>query len=75
MAHSWTGNLISCRDWGCFWLNEGFTMYYERYGVRKVIGEDLEQLLMYNEQMDLNRSIAEFGPDSPYTALQHPCTH
>ncbi len=21
MAHSWTGNLVSCRDWGCIWLN------------------------------------------------------
>lgn len=38
MAHSWSGNLVSCHDWGCFWLNEGITMYYERYGVRKVIG-------------------------------------
>lgn len=30
MAHSWTGNQITCRDWEHFWLNEGFTVFLER---------------------------------------------
>ena len=30
MAHSWTGNTVTCADWANFWLNEGFTVYYER---------------------------------------------
>jgi len=30
MAHSWTGNTVTCADWSNFWLNEGFTVYYER---------------------------------------------
>ena len=21
MAHSWTGNLVTCKDWDNFWLN------------------------------------------------------
>lgn len=27
MAHSWTGNLVTCADWANFWLNEGFTVF------------------------------------------------
>jgi leukotriene-A4 hydrolase len=30
MAHSWTGNTITCRNWESFWLNEGFTVFLER---------------------------------------------
>ena len=29
LAHSWFGNLITCRDWSHGWLNEGFTTYME----------------------------------------------
>jgi leukotriene-A4 hydrolase len=27
MAHSWTGNLVICKNWSNFWMNEGFTVY------------------------------------------------
>lgn len=30
IAHSWTGNDVTCRDWSNFWLNEGFTVFEER---------------------------------------------
>jgi len=30
IAHSWTGNEITCRDWENMWLNEGFTTFLER---------------------------------------------
>lgn len=30
IAHSWTGNDVTCRDWENFWLNEGFTVFEER---------------------------------------------
>lgn len=30
IAHSWTGNDVTCRDWENFWLNEGFTVFSER---------------------------------------------
>lgn len=30
MAHSWTGNTVTCADWANFWLNEGFTVFIER---------------------------------------------
>lgn len=30
IAHSWTGNLITNRNFEHFWLNEGFTVFVER---------------------------------------------
>jgi leukotriene A-4 hydrolase/aminopeptidase len=30
LAHSWSGNLATNATWNDFWLNEGFTVYFER---------------------------------------------
>jgi aminopeptidase N len=29
LAHQWFGDLVTCRDWGESWLNEGFATYSE----------------------------------------------
>nr|MDQ3301086.1 M1 family metallopeptidase [Myxococcota bacterium] len=29
LAHQWFGDLVTCRDWGESWLNEGFATYAE----------------------------------------------
>ena len=29
LAHQWFGDLVTCRDWGEGWLNEGFATYSE----------------------------------------------
>jgi len=29
LAHMWWGDLLTCRDWGHGWLNEGFATYFE----------------------------------------------
>src|SRR5262249_34457699 len=29
LAHQWFGDLVTCRDWGQGWLNEGFATYSE----------------------------------------------
>lgn len=43
IAHSWTGNLVSCRNWEHFWLNEGFTKFLERKVIGRVYGENWRQ--------------------------------
>lgn len=29
LAHQWFGNMVTCKDWGQLWLNEGFAMFFE----------------------------------------------
>lgn len=38
LAHSWTGNLVTNATWNDFWLNEGFTVYFERRILEEVYG-------------------------------------
>ncbi len=38
LAHSWSGNLVTNATWGDMWLNEGFTVYFERRIVEAIYG-------------------------------------
>lgn len=29
LIHFWVGNLVTCKNWDCFWINEGITTYLE----------------------------------------------
>lgn len=71
IAHSWTGNDVTCKNWENFWINEGFTVFEERKVSGKLHGVDfakVEALLgntsMYNAMMD-------YGMDNVYSSL-HP---
>lgn len=44
MAHSWTGNEITCRNWENFWLNEGFTVFVERHVSGEIHGVDFSKV-------------------------------
>ena len=69
MAHSWSGNLVSCRNWSNFWLNEGVTIYLEREVVRKLHGEDqfkLDSLINYTS---LKEYVMDQGCDHIFTSL------
>ena len=39
LAHSWSGNLVTNETWNDFWLNEGFTVYFEQRIMEKIYGE------------------------------------
>ncbi|CAN5867116.1 hypothetical protein BH20ACI4_BH20ACI4_16710 [soil metagenome] len=38
LAHSWFGNLVTCRNWAELWLNEGFATYMEAVYRGKMYG-------------------------------------
>jgi len=69
LAHSWSGNLVTNADWNDFWLNEGFTTYFEKRIMEAVYGRDYSEMLASLSRQGLVDAIAEMGPDSPDTHL------
>ncbi|HMC98058.1 MAG TPA: M1 family aminopeptidase/hydrolase, partial [Flavobacteriales bacterium] len=45
MAHSWSGNLVTNATWDDFWLNEGFTVYFENRICEAIYGKDYAAML------------------------------
>ena len=70
LAHSWSGNLVTNANWNDFWLNEGFTVYFENRIMEKVYGKDYADMLKVLEYNDLSATVEEFGKDSPDTHLK-----
>jgi leukotriene-A4 hydrolase len=69
LAHSWSGNLVTNATWSDFWLNEGFTVYFERRILEALYGREYSEMLAVLGYQDLVKQIAEFGKDSPDTKL------
>lgn len=45
LAHSWSGNLVTNATWNDFWLNEGFTVYFERRIMESISGKSYADML------------------------------
>jgi leukotriene-A4 hydrolase len=59
LAHSWSGNLVTNSTWDDFWLNEGFTVYFEQRIMEAVYGRDLSEMLAQLNRQDLDATIQE----------------
>ena len=64
LAHSWSGNLVTNATWADFWLNEGFTTYFENRIMEALYGPERADMLRTLGWRDLQRSIAELGGPS-----------
>ncbi|KRA63892.1 aminopeptidase [Caulobacter sp. Root655] len=70
LAHSWSGNLVNNATWSDFWLNEGFTDYFENRIMEKLYGKERADMLADLGWSDLQEAIKDAGgPASPNTKL------
>lgn len=58
LAHSWSGNLVTNATWNDFWLNEGFTVYFETRIMEMLYGRDYAEMLAILNLQDLHQEIA-----------------
>lgn len=70
LAHSWSGNLVTNATWDDFWLNEGFTVYFESRIMEALYGADYAEMLKELGMQDLQGTIEELGPESADTHLK-----
>jgi leukotriene-A4 hydrolase len=71
MAHSWTGNEITCQSWENFWLNEGFTVFVERHVSGELHGEDFSKVAALLGNTSMYQGMEDFGLNHTYSSL-HP---
>ncbi len=59
LAHSWSGNLVTNATWNDFWLNEGFTVYFENRIMEEVFGPSYSEMLASLAMQDLKSEVEE----------------
>jgi len=64
LAHSWSGNLVTNATWDDFWLNEGFTVYFEMRIMEALYGKDRANMLARIGRQDLDEELESFK-DAP----------
>lgn len=83
IAHSWTGNLVSCASWEHFWLNEGFTVFLERKILARIAADDAASsggdakvaharefgFQALGGAQELKETVGRMGPDHRFTCL------
>jgi leukotriene-A4 hydrolase len=70
LAHSWSGNLVTNVTWDDFWLNEGFTVYFERRIMEEVYGRSYADMLAAIGFSELRATLSDLGEKHPDTRLK-----
>lgn len=68
LAHSWSGNLVTNATWSDFWLNEGFTSYFENRIMEALYGRERAAMLASLGWQELQGEIETVG------GMNHPDT-
>ncbi len=61
LAHSWSGNLVTNASWDDFWLNEGFTVYFENRIMEAVYGRERAAMLADLGWSDMMGDVEDLG--------------
>ncbi|HLF64837.1 MAG TPA: M1 family metallopeptidase [Saprospiraceae bacterium] len=69
LAHSWSGNLVTNATWNDFWLNEGFTTYFENRIMEALYGKEYADMLALLGYQDLQKTVEDLGKGSDDTHL------
>lgn len=65
LAHSWSGNLVTNATWDDFWLNEGFTVYFEHRIMEEVYGKEYSEMLASLTRSELQEEAESMMEDAP----------
>ena len=71
MAHSWTGNTVTCADWTNLWLNEGFTVFAQRKVSQQIKDVDFTKVSAFIGNQSAYNDMLNFGYFNSYSSL-HP---
>ena len=69
LAHQWWGNMVTCRDWNHFWLNEGIATFMaaaykeHRFGREEYLREIESNRIAYQKVHDLGKDRSLVFPD------------
>ncbi|WP_452221517.1 M1 family metallopeptidase [Lacinutrix salivirga] len=70
LAHSWSGNLVTNATWDDFWLNEGFTVYFEMRIMEALYGKERANMLALISRQDLTEELEGFENEPERTQLK-----
>ena len=70
LAHSWSGNLVTNATWNDFWLNEGFTVYFEIRIMEALYGKDRANMIALISRQDLDEELEGFANEPDATKLK-----
>ncbi|WP_053990276.1 M1 family metallopeptidase [Mangrovimonas sp. TPBH4] len=70
LAHSWSGNLVTNSTWNDFWLNEGFTVYFEIRIMEALYGKERANMLALIGRQDLEDEMEDLKDTPESTQLK-----
>jgi len=69
LAHSWSGNLVTNATWNDFWLNEGFTVYFEIRIMEAIYGKSYSDMLTNLGYQSLTSTVKDLDSNDTHLYL------